>query len=222
MKYCQKCKVFVAGEREFCPLCQQKMTVEEGLSVQEVFPEVPLLYKKHSLFFRILIFASIFAAVLSVFLNLVISTEIWWSVFVVAGLVCTWISVAVAINKRRNIPKNVVYQVVVLSLLCIWWDYFTGWRGWSINFVLPILCLAAMFTLAIISRVLSIQLEDYLIHLIVSMIFGIIPLIFLLNGAVTITLPSLICVAGSLLSIIGLVVFAGDRMYTELKRRLHL
>ena len=40
--------------------------------------------------------------------------------------------------KRRNILKNETWQLLIITVLCILWDHFTGWRGWSLDFVFPI------------------------------------------------------------------------------------
>ena len=52
--------------------------------------------------------------------------------------------------------------------------------------------------------------------------FGVIPLLFLLLGWVDAALPSVICVAASLLFLAGLGAFRGESMARELRRRFHL
>lgn len=220
MKYCEKCKVSVEGGGRRCPLCQRELR-DIGGAERETFPRVLTLYKAHHLFFRILIFASIVGAVVSVIVNVMLG-GVWWSLFVMLGIGCMWSILAVAVNKRRNIPQNVFWQVVLLSLLGVLWDALTGWHGWSISYVIPILCTAAILAMMVSARILSLRLEDYLIYIVMDAAFGILPLLFLLLDHLQDLLPSLICVGTSVVALAGLFLFEGERMRTELKRRLHL
>lgn len=221
MRYCEKCKVAVEGSRKYCPLCQAETRCIDEDS-RETFPLIPTVYKKYNLFFRILIFASVVAGVVSVLINMLIPTRIWWSFFVLLGIGSMWITLAIAVRKRRNIPKTVLYQVVVISLLAVLWDAITGWHSWSLDYVLPIVCTFAMIAMSIIARVLNLHFEDFVIYILIDAVFGIIPVVFLLFGHLRVPLPSLFCVAGSIISLSALFLFEGERIKTELKRRLHL
>ncbi len=221
MRYCDKCKVSIEGERKNCPLCQRE-TVEAVGESREVFPTIPTVYHRYNLFFRILIFASVVAGVVSVTVNFLLPTRVWWSFFVVLGVLCMWAITSVAVKKRRNIPKNVIYQVILISLLGVLWDFITGWYGWSLDFVIPITCTAAMIAMAVIARVMKLRFEDYIIYILLDAVFGIVPTVFLVTGLLRVTLPSVICVAASLISLAAVFLFEGERIRTELKRRLHL
>ena len=69
-------------------------------------------------------------------------------------------SLAFALHKWRNIPKNMIYQVVILSLLAVVWDRFTGWHGWSLDYVIPILCVTAMVSMSAIAKVCLLYTSD--------------------------------------------------------------
>ena len=56
----------------------------------------------------------------------------------------------------------------------------------------------------------------------IDALFGIVPLLFLLLGWLRVFYPSVICVAVSLLSLCALLLFEGERMRMEVKKRLHL
>ncbi len=143
MKYCEKCKVSVPNPKQRCPLCQGMLTGGDGTET-ETFPNIPTIYRQYSLYFRLMILGSVAAGVISVMINMLLPDSGWWSLFVVGGLVCMWIPLWTAVRKRSNISKNILYQVVVLSLLLCGWDGFTGWHRWSVNFAIPALCISAM------------------------------------------------------------------------------
>ena len=221
MKSCEKCAVTVSGSHDKCPLCQNTLA-GENKNEQNIFPFVPLMSHKHGLFFRIIQLCSAAAVILSVAINFMLTQSGLWSLFVAAGVACLWVSLIITIRKRRNILKNMTYQVTAVSILSVLWDVFTGWRGWSVDYVIPVSFVAAMAATAILARVLKMQTGTYMIYSILLMVYGIIPAIFILSGLCVIVYPSLICVVCSLFSLAALLIFEGKNMMDELKRRLHL
>ena len=205
-------------------MCQNTLTGETQNEYEkyETFPFIPLAIHKHSLLFRFLMLGSAALVIISFAVNWMLPKSGFWSLFVVAGVVCVWISLAVALRKRHNILKNLAYQVIIISILAVLWDIFTGWHGWSVDYVVPIAFVSVMTATSIIARILKIPTEVYMVYSILLILYGIIPVIFVLSGLSVIIYPSLICVAGSLLSLAALIIFEGKNMTEELKRRLHL
>ncbi len=218
MKYCDKCKVKIEGPADKCPLCQGIITGEES---EGLFPYVPTVYKKYSIFFRLLIFISLVVSIVCIFINLLRPSETFWSLFVAAGFACLILILRIAINKRYNIPKTILWQVLVISLLSVLWDYFTGLHGWSITFVIPIICLVGSIDMAIIVKVMKIYTKDCLFYFLLTMFLGLVPAIFWVTDIVSFIYPSMICFFLNLLSLIAMFVFAWDAVLEELKRRLH-
>ena len=91
-----------------------------------------------------------------------------------------WISLFFIIRKKDNIPKTIIWQVGVISTLSLLWDYSMGWIGWSIEYVIPSICVGAMIVMAIAAKILKIGVRDLIIYMLVDGIFGFIPIIFLL------------------------------------------
>lgn len=225
MKYCVKCKVTVLGNRTYCPLCQRELKETnhtEEKKQEEIFPYVPTIYEKYHMFLKIMIFLSIAVVVLAFFLNLLCTPQTMWAFVVLAGVACFWIMLFFVFVKRKNIGKNILYQIVIISAISMLWDYYTGWNRWSIDFVVPILCMASLLGITVMSKIVYCEIEDYLIYLVLGSIFGIVPILFYGMGMVTVVLPSLLCVASSVLFLAAILVFQGEKMLEELKRRLHL
>ena len=72
-----------------------------------------------------------------------------WFWFAAAGCLCAWMVVGVAYFKRRNILKNLVWQLLLITVLCVLWDHFIGWKGWSVDFVFPFGALAVLGTVSL-------------------------------------------------------------------------
>ena len=52
--------------------------------------------------------------------------------------------------------------------------------------------------------------------------FGIVPVIFYLTGILNVRIPSVICIAVSLISFFAILIYEGRNMLKEIEKRLHL
>lgn len=220
MLYCKKCGVHIAGEARRCPLCQGELsgTPEEA----DCFPELPVRTAAFDLLLRLLALGSVAMTAICVAVNFSFPGRGWWSAFVAAGLASAWLTIGIAVWKRRRPLKAVFWLVCALSLLALAWDYGTGGRGWAIDFVLPILYTCTMVAMTAAARLLHLRPQDYLLYLSLSVLFGIIPVILLACGALAVIYPSVICAVVSVISLAALLLFERNAMWDELVRRLHL
>lgn len=221
MKRCEKCNIAVADPKTRCPLCGGMLSEGDGSEV-ETFPSIPTRYKQYSLYFRLLILISVGIGIVSVMLNLLLPQSGLWSLIVVGSLLCLWLLLSTAMRKTNNISKNILWQSILLSFLLVGWDLFTGWHRWSVNFVLPALYVAAMLGISIVSRAMRLKAEDYIIYLLVDILFGLIPLIFFLTGLAEIGWLCLLSVIVSVLSLTSVFLFSEINLWQELKKRFHL
>ena len=221
MQRCEHCKLSLKGNYTICPLCGG-IIQESGNQEEEVFPLIPTIYQEFNLFIRIIILISVAIVVISFAVNILFTKESRWSFLVAAGIICMWISLFFIIRKKDNIPKTIIWQVGVISTLSLLWDYSMGWIGWSIEYVIPSICVGAMIVMAIAAKILKIGVRDLIIYMLVDGIFGFIPIIFLLFGNLNVRFPSVICVAFSAIHLSALIIFEGDNIKVELNKRMHI
>lgn len=220
--YCEYCKVHIADDTSRCPLCQNALKGRQGPS-SAVFPNIsPREWKKRKMFLHILQFVSFAVVVLCLTVDALLPQSYKFPWYVAAAVICMWVCLGNALLRRHNIPKNILWLVVWISLLAVAWDKFTGWFHWSVDYVIPALCVTAMVSVAIISRAMGRKLTEYMVYLIIDSLFGVVPLVFLLLGWVNVRWPSILCAAGSVLSMGALWAFQGPDMVEEVKKRLHL
>lgn len=223
MKRCDKCNINIKGGHNVCPLCQNKLFENDGSDNDpEIFPYIPTIYNQNTLFFKILLFASIIAVVINIIINIMLPKSGLWSLFVLLGVACVWLCVFVAIRKKKNFLKNIVYQVFIFDIFAVIWDIITGWNMWSTTYFIPISFLSSMIAMTITVRVLKIRMSEYIIYLIILGIFGILPAILIFTKLTFTIIPSLICVGGSVIYFAGMFIFEGKELITELKRRFFL
>lgn len=223
MKFCEKCKVSVRDDSVHCPLCQRKLAgAEEHEEEKAVFPIIPTLYSKHSLFIRLIILASIAGSVISIIINLLIPTKVFWALFVVIGVACVWLSLGIAYRKMNNIPKIILHQVIAAAALVLVWDWLTGWHNWSVDYVIPFLFVGANISLIIVALLLKLQISDFIFYCFINMLFGIVPIIFICTGILNVMYPSLISVGLNVIALSGLFLFQGKRIQGEIVSRFHV
>lgn len=221
MRYCGNCKVNVLDHTHICPLCQSPL-LKETSPFSPTFPMIPTLYQEHHIFFRILMMVSVIVGLSSVVVNFFLSQHGMWSLIVIAAIICIWVSLITALRTRHNITRDLFYESLLLSVFVILWDLATGWRGWSLGFVIPITFSAFIIASHILSLVLKMKNEDYLFYMVITAFFGIIPIILFCCGLLITPYPSLLCVLISIVSFTILLFFKGKAIKGELERRLHL
>lgn len=220
MKNCYKCNVLINSNSNRCPLCQS--IVESKKDENNIFPKITAKKEINNLVIKIILFATIFSSLLCLMINYLVSKKIGWSLFVVAGIVCFWITFIIYLKKKNNIIRLLFAEMIIILIASIIWDKFTGWYFWSITFVLPFLCIAYISALSLLRIFLKNIFQDYIIYIYINCLIGLIPLYFILKNKLTIEWPSIICVIFSVFLILFLAIFNHNQMKNELERRLHI
>ncbi|MGI6730771.1 MAG: DUF6320 domain-containing protein [Anaerovoracaceae bacterium] len=220
MQYCNHCRVSIRGNKDRCPLC--KNVIAPGVkNSAEIYPKIPLEYERY-LVIRILIFITIVTIVVSFAVYRLIPSNINWPIFVLLGLLSMWLSIAFVLRKRHNLTKNMMWLVLLASALSVLWDWRIGWKGWSLEYVIPTVCVAVIVAMYITAKVMKLSDRDYTVYFLLGGLFGIIPVIFIIFEWVNVLYPSIICVSVSIIFLSALVIFQGDSIKSELKKKMHI
>ena len=203
-----------------------KMLKKEEISYKEEKNEFPgcgeIQQKEDRKVMQTFSFLCIVVAVVCGMLNYLTLEMLNWFWFAAAGCFCGWLVVFVAYAKRRNILKNEAWQLLIITILCILWDHFTGWRGWSLDFVFPFGSLAVLGSVPVIARVNHLESEEYLYYFMQAAMIGCVPLILLWTDLVHYKIPSVVCVGISFLVLAGLFIFQKKNMTREFHKKLRM
>lgn len=208
-------------ERNFFHILRQ-----QGVACEEQKNEFPG-YKREEKetgkkIFQIFSFLCIVLAVSSCMINYILDKKISYAGFVTVGCFCTWLVVTVGYKKRRNLLKNSMWQLVIVSIIAVLWDYWTGFRGWSVDLLIPLASMAVLCSVPVIAKIRHLEQEEYLFYFVQISVYGLIPFLLLLFGIVKLPYPSVICSGISFLSLIWIAIFRGKELIQEVHKKFRM
>ena len=135
MAKCKKCRLEVLDETEVCPLCRSILEPTEP--VENMYPNVRVKMRKLTMISNIYLFLAVCVEAVLICINVVSNAHIWWSI--VTGLVFFYFYLVLRytiLGKSGYRSKIFVFTLItVLSAIVI--DMVIGYRGWSVDYVLP-------------------------------------------------------------------------------------
>ena len=221
MKYCKSCNLKIRDDRKNCPLCQSLLINKTNTTIENIFPTILLKEKTNDFIVKILIFISVISIIACITINIMVPTNIYWSIIVVASIISLWITGFIALGKRKTVIKNVFYQTMIISVLSILWDYFTGYHAWAVTYVIPFVFVAGIWTITAMRFILKKYIQ-YHFCVFSYVFFGLIPGIFLWADIVTVKYPAIICFLTSSIVLFEMIIFEGRIFFSELKKKFHI
>ena len=221
MKYCSYCKVKIDQDREKCVLCGNFLSSLSDSEGEDLFPEIPPSFES-SLGLRIMIFISIATIVTSFVVDIIFPSSINWPLLLVFGLISIWLGLYIILKKQYNIHKKIIWQVIIISLLSLFWDWNTGWRAWSLTYIIPTMYISAMVIMYVSAKIMKLSARDYILYALIDGVLGIIPALFILFGWVRVVYPSVVSVGVSIIFLSAIFIFKGKEIKEELNRKMHI
>lgn len=199
---------------------------EQGIEAETIeaeFPEVTETKEMEMKVYRIFTFLCLAAIVFMIDLDFSYKPTVRWTLFSAGGVASMWLASTIGFFKRYNLLKNAMWQLVIMTNVSILWDWLTGWRGWSVDFVLPIVSMAILLCMVVIAAVQKWQAKEYMAYLVMASAYGLLlPLLLLLFGAVQLQLPSLIGIAVCFLFLAGILLFKWKEFREEMDKKFHV
>ena len=199
---------------------------EQSIGVDVLKPDYPeevMTEAKGLKIFKVFTFLCVLALVLALGIDFSIDRHFRLSLFVGGVTASMWVALAMGFLKRHNLLKNAMWQLIIVTAGCVIWDRMTGWRGWSVDFVLPGVSALVMFTMMLVSRVYYKQPKDYVVYFVMASLYGlIVPLVCIAVGITKVTFPSVISMGMAVLMLVGLILFRGKELRLEMEKNLHV
>ena len=221
MNRCPVCGGTLIGKRRICPMCGGGL---DGTITQEdlgAYPTVPVRVTYRILDWIINLWGVV-ALLILVVARLTVFRSMPYFMMLCIGVICVNAITLAGIRKWKNLPKSIMYEGVIVALLCIIWDHLTGWHGWSLNFVLPIVG----GVLEVFFFVLCITVREkhsaYGIYFFLSSVWCAVVFLLAAFGVITYWLPTEIAVMAAFGLVCALILINGKAFLSELYRRFHV
>lgn len=219
MSKCRVCNLEIIDDTQKCPFCQ--CVLEKAPGGGKTYPNARVATRRFRLLSDIVLFVSIVTASCGIYINHMWNPHFWWSAILVLALVYVNVVLRLTIVGKSN------YQIKIIGLVCFTvaiftgMDFVTGYRGWSVNYVIPIAILlldAALLGLIVINRR---NWQSYIVPQLVMVIISGGAVALIANHIITEPLLTIIANAVSVFCFLGSVILGDRRARTELKRRFH-
>lgn len=188
-----------------------------------LYPKVRNI-KNGNMAVKIMLLISIVISIICIVINVCTSTNFWWSMIVILGIVYTWVTVIYSIHRNINIASNVLVHSITVSLITLCLDFIIGYTGWSINLAIPIIISVANITIFILTIVSIHKYYKYVIYQVIIFLLSLIPLLLDLLSTNIITRPIFTIISSSIavFTFVFSLILCGKSILEELNRRLHM
>ena len=219
MKHCNKCNVDLDIITNKCPLCNSE--IENVEDFDSSYPVINMVVS-NSLFRKMLFFLSCIISVAVLILNYALTPNIKWSLFVILQVFASSYVFYNILSGRRKVIKLLLSLNIIVSLLSIFWDVYTGFHGWSVNYVLPALCISYGIFMLILRLVRYYAFKENSSYIYLNICLEFLPAILVyFNYAKPNVLIYLSMIFG-ILNLLMLLAFDGSSFKDDIVKKLHI
>ena len=206
MQYCPKCKVKIRGKKSCCPLCQGQVREMEG-ELEASFPTLKKKVISDFTLFKVSTFLFIAAEIILETLNIQTGGQLPFIGICMLGFLVAWVTFVTTLYLRNNPLKVITWEVFVAIVVDVYIDLKTGFRGWSVQWMVPATLFGLAIATIVIARLMKLRLDEYILYLMLDIIMALLQIIFIKNGMNTFTWPAVIVIMIYLILVEALVIF---------------
>ncbi len=222
MRECKKCRVKILDDTAVCPLCSSVLEISGEEEPCVGYPDVKSVSRKLSFIVRLYSFLAIVSEAALIVINYLYFHGIWWSAVTGICILYFYITLKYSLQKNRGYQTVILIQVIGAVLLVIAADHIVGYRGWSVNYVLPGAIFLLNGTIVTLMIVNASNWQSYILMQILTAVASVVCMILWRFGVITKPLPALVALAVSLCLLLGTLIFGDRKAKAELKRRFHV
>lgn len=227
MRTCRTCHVTIKDQTLVCPLCHSVLetdreTPEEKEHEPGMYPDVKDVSRMLNFVVKLYLFLSIVVEAGLVAINAVFYSGMWWSLICGVGILYFYITLRYSIQKRTGYKRIILTQIIGGVLLTVAIDVIVGYRGWSVNYVVPSAILLIDLAIIILMLVNIQYWQSYILLQLLTILLSLVALIFWWTGIITHPAVTIVAAAVSAVLFVGTLIFGDRRAKSELKRRFHV
>ncbi len=219
MQYCQKCRISIRGNKRCCPLCQSNLS---GQPEEEVFPDLGQKKVSSVMLTRICTFLLICFEIVLLAAQLISGFKLefvpGWAFI---GLL-VWVNFMIFMYYHNDILKALNVQGYLIIIGSVAADWFTGMRGWSLAWVIPLTFFCMVILSILVAKGLGMTLNEYLVIIAGDMLMSMLQIIPVLLGWNPYRGPAVICVAFMLILTAFMLIFRYRALQTALEKLFNM
>lgn len=223
-KKCIHCGIDVLDKGAcVCPLCGGTLSESDDETMVQYngYPDIVAKRRKTIFFLRLLLCVCTVGSVIACAIN-IINGGFPWAIIVVASLMYIYMEFAIFFTPDIGMIARISVTILLAALFVVTIDITCGFRKWSLNYCLPSSLIVYNVFIIILMFVYHRRWESYMILIVLPILLGILPIVFMRYGLVTHPLLSEIAFISSTLLFLVALIMGGANARTELKRRFHI
>ena len=219
MAECVNCKIEVLDETELCPLCRSILRPTEA--VENMYPDVRVKMHKCKLIANIYLFCALCAQAALVTLNILLRWKIWWSIVIGLALGYVYLVLRYAVLGKSGYRSKIFLLSLVAVLAAVAADMAIGYRGWSVEYVLPAGIAAVDLAIGGCMIFNRRSWQSYMLWQLWMALLSFIPVHLFLVQRMHSPLLAFLPLILSCALFFGTLIIGDRRARTELRRRFH-
>ncbi len=224
MKKCRYCKIDVDTDKNFCPICFNRLdnVDETSASIYTLRKRNESRIKNSSFLLKLFLFITVVSMLACVIVNVIVTPQVSWAPVVIFGELYIWVLVKHTIFSHRSVFKKVFLQVLLIILVLVFAERLSI-SDWLIPYVYPSFALAVVAALTTVLLVSPKRSEFVFGFTIIVILMTIVSSVFLIfKFTERYKLLNFLNVAISLATVFGYVLFGFDSIKYELSKKWHL
>ena len=217
MAKCTKCNIELNTISDVCPLCNSEIKNKDN----SIYPVIKNNLNKSSLM-KIIFFINCLICVSILLINYFCTPGVKWSIFVVIQLIVTYWVFRKVLRGRNKILRLLFILNFIICAVSLFWDYYVGFSGWSINYVLPSLCISYGIFMLILRFVKYFAFKENSSFIYLNVCIEFVPLILVFYDKITFPLLAIISAVMGVLNLLVLMIFDGSNFKEDIRKKLHM
>ncbi len=221
MKRCSKCEVEILDDTYVCPLCLCVLEDDKGGQETKMYPTIHFNVERYYMLKRIFNFILVVIVASFGVGNYLLYNSLIGYIIVAASAIYFAITVRYSVLHRANLAAKILVQTIGAMVLIVLIDYGVGYTGWSVNYVIPCICLIASIAIMLLMIVNRMNWQEYIMYQLSMTVLSLGQIILIVCQIIEWPLLATVSVVISALILLGTIIFGDKRVENELIRRFH-
>lgn len=219
MKHCNKCNVDLDIISDKCPLCNSQ--IKKAKNNNSSYPNITYIVSKN-LFRKLLFFIACVISATMLILNYALTPKIRWSLFVVAQIFASFYVFYNVLSGRKKVIKLLLFLNIFVSILSVFWDVYSGFHGWSVNYVIPSLCITYGIFMLILRLVRYYAFKENSSYIYLNICLEFLPVILVYLGYAKANILIYLSLIFGIINLLMLLAFDGSSFKDDIIKKLHI